>query len=169
MAVKHRILPPPRPQDIERFQKKVQKGSPDECWEWTAGRTTRGYGAFFLRGFGGAYRAHRFAWTITCGPIPSGLCVCHHCDNPLCQNPAHLFLGTHADNMRDMVHKGRHVMPCERGESNGYAKLTNEQVRDIRCCYATGNITMCALAREFSVCETTINYIIHRRTWRHVA
>ena len=91
----------------ERFWPKVQKG--DGCWIWTAGgdRTT-GYGRIRI-GTRGTLQAlaHRVAWELTYGPVPEGLIVCHHCDNPRCVRPDHLFVGTYVDNMRDAEAKGR--------------------------------------------------------------
>jgi hypothetical protein len=94
-----------------RFWKKVdQSGGPDACWVWTAGRGgTMGYGSFQMGTYRNTHhvRAHRMAWELTNGPIPAGKYVCHRCDNPPCCNPAHLFLGTQGDNLRDMYAKGR--------------------------------------------------------------
>jgi hypothetical protein len=92
-----------------RFWSKVDKSSgPDACWTWTSKARSndgKGYGAF--NSGSGSVRAHRFAWELTNGPIPDGLHVCHECDNPLCCNPAHFFLGTPKDNNADMISKGR--------------------------------------------------------------
>jgi hypothetical protein len=91
-----------------RFWRFVRKG--DGCWEWTGGRTAAGWhGRFAVKATRPAVivMAHRFSWELHYGPIPDGMEVCHHCDNPPCGRPDHLFLGTHADNMRDAGNKGR--------------------------------------------------------------
>jgi hypothetical protein len=90
----------------ERFWKNVRKS--DACWEWTANRSTAGYGHIKKGGRQGEQLgAHRVSWELHNGPIPPGLFVCHHCDNPRCVRPDHLFLGTTTDNVRDAICKGR--------------------------------------------------------------
>lgn len=79
---------------------------PDDCWPWQGCRNSKGYGQFGMNRQ--HYLAHRLSYTVHFGPIPSGLCVLHRCDNPICVNPAHLYAGTHKDNMRDKITKNRH-------------------------------------------------------------
>lgn len=95
----------------ERFWSKVEKT--DACWLWRGGVKPNGYGRFVI-GHSTQVYAHRFAWELTNGAVADGLFVCHHCDTPLCVRPDHLFLGTHTENMRDMLAKGRHFTPWRR-------------------------------------------------------
>lgn len=100
----------------QRFWSKVRVGDPDDCWEWSACRTSQGYGRIGVLKDGvndvmtPGY-AHRVSWELHYGPVPEGLCVLHRCDNPPCVNPNHLFLGAHVDNTADMFAKGRNVTP----------------------------------------------------------
>jgi hypothetical protein len=110
--------------------------------------------------------AHRVSWTLHNGAIPNGLHVLHHCDNPQCVNPAHLWLGTNADNMRDMIRKGRGNVAG--GEDHGSAKLTEKQVIEIRERYAAGNITQHELGNEYGISKQTIGEIIRREIWKHI-
>ena len=95
----------------ERFWARVSKT--DNCWEWT-GSKSRGYGSFSMGREYGTKRSHRMSYEMAYGPIPEGLFVCHHCDNPGCVRPDHLFVGTHADNMLDAIKKGRLTHPGPR-------------------------------------------------------
>lgn len=104
--------------DSDRFFRMVNK-SAGGCWEWTGSRHRPGYGSFFADGK--CWRAHRWAYTHFIGPIPSGMFVCHKCDNPPCVNPAHLFLGTNGDNMRDASRKNRLGGPKPR-KNKGFCK-----------------------------------------------
>ncbi len=131
-----------------------------DCWLWMGGRT-RSYGHIWRDGR--MIRVHRLAWELLVAPIPEGVCVLHHCDNPLCVNPKHLFLGTHADNRADCVAKNRHSV----GERHGMAKLTSGEVRWIRKAYAAGLETQQELADRFGVSQYATWAIIHPLTWKH--
>lgn len=115
-------------QSAAHFWSKVDERGTDECWNFKGQRKKTGYGAIRLEGR--VMVAHRVAYTLAKGPIPEGYCVCHRCDNPPCCNPHHLFAGTVFENAMDRVSKGRTARL--RGTSNGYAKLTDEQVESIR-------------------------------------
>ncbi len=160
-----------RTPDSVRFERHFVKATPDECWEWTGRRSTYGYGAFRT---GGTYSrkqlyAHRFAYELYVGPIPDGLLVCHHCDNRLCVNPAHLFLGTIADNMRDAAVKGRKMACAKRGERHYRARLTEEQVREMRQLRETTSLTLDEIGTRFGVAKHVVYHVVHRKTWKHVA
>ncbi len=143
----------------ERFWTKANIGAPDECWGWTACKSSWGYGSFR---FGGKMRgAHRLSWQLTYGAIPEGLHVCHKCDNPACVNPRHLFLGTNADNHQDAARKGR----IARGEENGLHKLTEDEVLEIRQFLADGERSQQDIGDEFGVCRTAVSKIKLGERW----
>lgn len=108
--------------------------------------------------------AHRVAWELANGPIPDGLCVCHRCDNPACVNVDHLFLGTQADNMADMVSKGRNC----KGENHGAARLTEDIVLSIRRRHLSGEATVRELAAECGVHQHHIRDIVNGECWKHL-
>ena len=157
-----------------RFWSRIRKGVPDDCWEWTAGKFSRGYGVAWNGKV--ATQASRIVWELTRGKIPSGMQVCHKCDNPGCCNPDHLFLGTMADNMQDKIRKNRQWRcPKERswmhkalkkvqGENNPRAQLTERDVQEIRSC--RGLIDNKDMADFFGVQPAAISKILVGRTWR---
>lgn len=167
---------------LERFLSKVLKSDdPNTCWLWGGGIAKTGYGQQFVgkpNGKNSQAPAHRLAYFVAYGAIPDKLFVCHHCDNPACVNPAHLFLGTVLDNNRDKVRKNRHPFGdshharakpevVARGERVGTSKLKEEQVRDILNLHAKG-VNQNELAAKFSVSTMAVFRIVHRLTWKHV-
>lgn len=148
----------------ERFWEKVQIQQDHECWEWLAGKQSDGYGAF--RFAGTMQLAHRVAYKLAKGAFDETLHVLHRCDNPGCVNPAHLFLGTNQDNVDDKVAKNRQQKL--KGVEHGRAKLTEQQVVEIRARYAAGNISQAALGREYGVHHAQIHYIVKNKLWKHL-
>ena len=136
----------------------------DDCVPWAHARNSAGYGA--VRIGGRTVLAHRVAYEKTHGPIPDGMCVCHRCDNPPCVNIGHLFLGTHSDNAKDMVGKGRWRGPV--GEQHRCARLSEKTVQEIRARYSAWNrkCSLRKLAVEFGVDHKTIFRVVSGRGWR---
>lgn len=170
----------------ERFWRHVKKTN--TCWLWIGADDGNGYGVFNLDGK--AVKAPRMSWALTFGPIPDGLFVLHRCDHPPCVNPQHLFLGTHTDNMKDMVSKGRHgsvTKPANRargtrngrhtkpestrrGEQNGFARLTEQIIRALRIDRTNHGLTYEELMRKYNVrSKAHVRQIIRRIIWKHVA
>lgn len=160
------------PAFLEKFWRYTAKGADDACWPWTRcffkqrGKDT--YGCITLPVYCRPrviYQTHRISWIIANGlrPIPDGMFVCHSCDTMQCNNPAHLHLGTPADNLREAAERNR--MP--KGEDNGNVVLTAEKVREIRRRLAT-NDRRDVLAAEFGIAVSTLYQIRARRTWKGI-
>lgn len=177
--------------DIERFWSKVDKRGPDECWPWLGGKTTDGYGRFK---YGRCeYKAIRVGFYLQTGKAPDpALCILHSCDNPPCQNVAHLREGTTLENMQDKMARNRtvkgdahysrthperlsrgvnhyaHLHPeIRQGERNGRAKLTENDVREIRRRGALGE-SGASIARSFGGTKEMIYFVLNGLTWKHV-
>jgi hypothetical protein len=183
--------------DAKTFWSKVDKNGPipthvpglGKCWLWIGG--TR-YGQFTFQGRN--VLAHRFSYTVSVGPIPKGLQICHRCDNGICVRPDHLFIGTQLDNRRDCVAKGRtakgdqngsrlypdrrargdrnglrvHPERAAMGERNAQAILTAPEVLEIRRLHQTGLHTQRKLGVQFGVSYSQIHLIVKRKKWKHI-
>lgn len=151
-----------------RFAAKYEVEGTTGCWIWMAAKKPSGYGNFMMckvNGRGTFVNAHKASWLLHKGPIPDGLCVLHHCDNPQCVNPAHLFLGTKKDNSQDMLAKGRGGPVATGGEAHPVSKLTSVKVRQMREARARGAL-LAELATQFGVGEPTVWYACAGRTWK---
>ena len=159
------IISMPPFKDIKtRFYEKITH-SPSGCWGWSGAVSERGYGKIGLPRSPKTARAHRVSWEIHCGDIPEGSNVLHSCDNRLCVNPDHLFLGTLSDNSRDMVSKGRDFRPDNRGERAAWHKLTEEQAIDI----LTRRMSARKFASLYGVSRSAIFRIWEGKNWRHLS
>jgi hypothetical protein len=146
-------------QDTDRFFSKVNK-LPNGCWLWTDHRDECGYGKFRIGKR--MFLAHRISYQLRNEVIPEGMLVCHHCDNPQCVNPAHLFLGTQKDNMEDRTRKGRDLLFS--GERNGQHKLTAEQVLKIRELELPPEV----IAEMFRISVTQVKRLRNFQQWKHL-
>lgn len=145
---------------------RITKGKEDECWEWPKiNRVPKDVGYGQIRIGGKIWKAHRLIWTSIYGEIEKGLELCHHCDNPPCCNPSHLFLGTCLDNQRDSAKKGRRNNLT--GEKNNNAKMTKEKVIRVHKLIASGNKHK-DIAAEMNVTVSCIRQIAHGSRWPHL-
>ncbi len=149
----------PRSDRFWKFVDKTSSSGPDgECWVWIGLKDRKGYGLFTIN-----YKSvfsHRVSYADNIGPIPTGMLVCHKCDNPGCVRPDHLFIGTDADNMSDKTLKGRQA----KGIAAGSSKLNDDKIRDILVSKNDAE----TIAKQYSVSATTIRMIKRRKTWKHV-
>lgn len=194
MSRTYRTLPLLSKQSIERFWGYVTIKTEDECWEWSGGKTGK-YGAFNVKYENGwnTARANRVAYMLTTGVDPKEMFVCHHCDNPPCCNPVHLFLGTHPDNVDDAKSKNRyssgenhgmrlhperratgqdhgsrtHPERVVRGEQSPSSKITEKQVQQVRQLRKEGTEVK-VLVRMFNVSAGHVRRLINGTRWKHV-
>lgn len=167
-----RKLPPRYKSNKDRFLEKVNKDGPyvkrlkSKCWVWTAAKMGKPplfhYGQFSLDGK--LDKAHRVSWRLFVGEIPKYQMVLHHCDNPECVNPRHLYIGNHQDNANDRIKRNR----SRKGEKSPVSKLTDKQVLAIRKIHKVNNFSHQKIADQFNVCRETITQIINRRIWKHL-
>lgn len=154
--------------EVLRFETKFLKGENSQCWEWTGSQFKHaGYGMFCMSGRGRrVYSAHRIAWMMSSGQdIPAGMFICHHCDNRLCVNPNHLYLGTPRQNNLDTVKRGRANRTM--GDDCSWSKITEAQVIEIlKSDYPRG--ANAAFAKRFGVTQSQISHIRSGKRWPHV-
>ena len=146
---------------VARFWSYVDRRGPEECWVWKAGCFKGGYGQFRLGKR--KVKAHRCAYELSVGPIPIGLRALHHCDNPPCCNPAHLYVGTEKDNARDRVERGGQARL--RGESNPQAKLTAAEIGEVRALAAAGGATYREIGARYGLHYNSVGRIVRRERW----
>lgn len=149
---------------IERFEKKIELIPFTTCWIWTGNIKDNGYGQLIVNKK--MKLAHRVSYELYKTTIPDKMEVCHSCDNRVCVNPSHLWLGTHRDNMKDMSLKGR--TSGAKGIKHYSAKLTEEQVREIRDKYNIFKIKLSVLAKEYGVSDVNIFNIVKYKIWKHI-
>lgn len=148
--------------DQQRFWSKVNLGTEENCWDWTASCVTAGYGKFSYKSK--AFDAHRFSYFLHFGEIPRGMFVCHRCDNPKCVNPSHLFLGTNLDNVKDMIAKRLHRF----GDKTSRSKVANKEIKKIKTLYKKG-ISQKQLAKKFGICQSSISRILSGKNHKYAS
>lgn len=144
------------PADFGRFIREHKNG----CWIWEGPKSIYGYGRFTINYK--TYRAHRYSYELFRHKIPPRKCVLHRCDNRICVNPSHLFIGTYDDNNQDMKNKGRYAF----GERHGRSKLSIKEVKEIRKLVKTGRYSYPEIASGYKVGRDNIGRIARFDTWR---
>lgn len=150
----------------EEFWELVCVGKPDKCWQWLGSIGAGGYGRYYNKKFKNKSKrkkSHRLAWMYTNGKIPIGLKVLHHCDNPPCCNPSHMFLGTQVDNIVDMVKKKRHM----RGVNQVDAKLSAIQVKEARNLWERGYLIK-EVATLYKLSDSCMGRVVARKSYKDV-
>lgn len=159
----HQVRTRPRRPPTDRFDAKYEVAD-NGCWLWTGTLKDNGYGVFSLGRREGCVYAHRWAYERWVAPIPAGLFVCHRCDVRNCVNPAHLFLGTAADNQADMAAKGRSL----RGQRHNLVILTDAQVLAIRSEYLHGKRTQATIGGAYGISKAMVSQIVRGQSWAHL-
>lgn len=150
----------------ERLEKMVMFEPNTGCWFWIGSLTASGsYGQISVNGV--PKRAHRVSFEVYKHNISNGLLVLHHCDNSMCINPDHLFLGTYADNTRDMIKKGRAKLSPAYGKNNPRNKFTENDILNIRNRRENGE-SLYVMATEYNTSISTLSYIVKRKTWTNI-
>jgi len=161
---------------LERFLLCISNSThPRGCWIWEGFKSHNGYGRLRITN-NKRIPSHRFSYELFKGNIPQKLLVCHHCDNPSCVNPDHLWIGTHKENMHDMIRKQRGgfgsginlaTIKRRKGITHPRAKLNEEKVLEMRELSKKG-MTNRALGIKFNISESTVSGIVLRKEWKHV-
>lgn len=154
-----------KPWQRKRFLSKIGRRVGDRCWQWLGNINPEGYGRVFIPTLNRPVSAHRAVFAYYSGQEPGASLICHHCDNPSCVNPAHLYAGTPQSNMDDKINRERGNW--QKGSRVTCAKLTEKTVIEARTRYAR-NERLVDLAAEFNVSRGTLGKAIHGETWKHV-
>lgn len=153
--------PFPMEERISTFWKRADIKGDDECWNWKFPPDPQtGYGRYSFQKKHTS--AHRFAWIISRGTIPKGMCVCHHCDNRICVNPKHLFLGTIADNNADMIRKGR------QSKAPRNNKISEDDVIKIRSMWKPYKVSVRKISETLKLGYKSCEIAVSKHHWKHI-
>ena len=159
-------------QKFERLKKSFEKHviRQEGCWSWKGPIAKGGYPVMSCRREIGSDRGHKASWIIHKGSIPKGMHICHSCDNPICTNPDHLWIGTYKQNNDDKIAKGRGKcgpLPIMKGSANPSAKLNEDKVKEIKLLIIKGSSSY-SIAKDYNVSKKTIAQIKNGNNWKHV-